>query len=74
MIHNNINISIEENNFDKDEFIKYLELAIKYCYKVNINFSNKDSMDNIIKKLGNKINNPNEWLLQLDSIVEYLNY
>ena len=67
MINNNTNISIEENNFDNDELVKYLKLAIKYNYQVNIIFSNESIMDKLIKKLGDKVNDPNEWLLQLDS-------
>jgi hypothetical protein len=69
MKNENTDISIEENNFNKDELIEYLKLAIKYNYKVNIKFSNIDDdcskieiINKIIKKLGDKINDPNEWL------------
>jgi hypothetical protein len=67
MKNNNTNISIEENNFDKDEFIKYLELAIKYNYKVNINFLDKtdSKMNKLFIKLGDKVNDPNMWLEEL---------
>lgn len=69
MKNENTNISIEENNFNKDDLIEFLNLAIKYNYKVNITFSNIDEncekieiINFIIKKLGEKINDPNEWL------------
>lgn len=72
MKNENTNISIEENNFNKDELIEYLKLAIKYNYKVNITFSDIDDdckkieiINDIIKKLGDKINDPNEWLLHI---------
>jgi hypothetical protein len=75
MINENTNISIDENNFDKNELIEYLKLAIKYEYKVNITFSNIDEncekidiMNNIIKKLGDKVNDPNEWLRHMLSL------
>lgn len=75
MENENTNISIEVNNFNKDNLLKYLNLAIKYNYKVNITFSNIDEncekidiMNNIIKKLGNKVNDPNEWLLHILSL------
>jgi len=75
MINENTNISIDENNFDKNELIEYLKLAIKYGYKVNITFSNIDEncekieiMNNIIQKLGDNVNDPNEWLRHLLSL------
>lgn len=75
MIHGDTNISIDENNFDKNELIEYLKLAIKYGYKVNITFSNIDEncekieiMNNIIQKLGDNVNDPNEWLRHLLSL------
>jgi len=75
MNNENTNISIEENNFNKDDLIEFLNLAIKYDYKVKITFSNIDEncekidiMNNIIKKLGNKVNDPNEWLIHILSL------
>ena len=61
--------SLGLNIYVTDEFKKYLELAIKYSYKVNIKFSNKEIMDKLVKNLGDKINDPNELLSKLELIL-----
>ena len=71
MKSNNINISIEENNFDMNEFIEYLKLACNYNYKVNITFPDnvESGMNELVKKLGEKVNEPIEWLKELKVIL-----